>query len=144
MLYTWSVETERFEELARELAAQHPGLAAELAEVHEAAEHLRDLAHAMLEAFKRVARAADAEYLTQLEVGPVEPDEKHVDCIQFRVARGRWEFMCVVKAKKTVTLVGPFCRGKPEKPCSDHPLRGEQVERALEDLLAHLIRAASE
>ncbi len=48
------------------------------------------------------------------------------------------------KTKGEVTLVGPFRRGKPEKPCSDYPLRGAELGRALEDLLLRLIRAASE
>ncbi len=74
----------------------------------------------------------------------VEPDEKHVDCLQFRIARGRWEALCVVKAKGSVTLVGPFKRGKTEKPCSDQPLRGAAVESALEELVTRLIRVASE
>ncbi len=98
----------------------------------------------LVEAFKRAAHDSDAAYLANLEVGSVEPDEKHIDCIQFRVARGRCEIVCVGKAKGSVTLVGPFRRGKPEKPCADYPLRGPEVEQALEDLLVRLIQVASE
>ncbi len=138
------MDTERIEQLARELAARDAGLTPALQDVREAAEQLRGRALALVEAFKQVARDSGAPHLAHLEVGPVEPDEKHVDCIQFRVTRGRWEVVCVGKTKGDVTLVGPFRRGKPEKPCADYPLRGEEVERALEDLLLRLIRAASE
>lgn len=138
------MEMRRFEELARELAARDAGLAAALGKAREAAERLRSLAYERLEAFKAAAREADAEHLAQLAVGDVEPDEKHIDCIQFRVSRGRWELMCVAKADGKVTLVGPFRRGKPEKPCADHPLQGEEVEGAFEDLLVRLIRTASQ
>jgi hypothetical protein len=138
------MEMRRFEELARELAARDVGLAAPLGKAREAAERLRSLAYERLEVFKAAAREADAEHLAQLAVGDVEPDEKHIDCIQFRVSRGRWELVCVAKADSKVTLVGPFRRGKPEKPCADHPLQGEEVEDAFEDLLVRLIRTASQ
>ncbi len=136
--------TERLEQLARELAARDVGLTTTLQEVRETAEQLRGRAHALVEAFKQAARDSDAPHLAHLEVGPVGPDDRHVGCIQFRVARGRWEVVCVGKTKGEVTLVGPFRRGKPEKPCADYPLRGAEVERALEELLLRLIRAASE
>ncbi len=138
------MDTQRLEQLARELAARDAGLTAVLQDVREAAEQLRGRAHALVEAFKQAARDSDAPHLAHLDVGPVEPDEKHVDCIQFRVTRGRWQAVCVGKTKGEVTLVGPFQRGKPEKPCADYPLRGAEVERALEELLLRLIRAASE
>jgi len=144
MLYTRSMGTQRLEKLARELGARDPGLEATLADVRQAVEQLRGLVDTLAGAFKRTAREAGAAHLANLEVGPVEPDEKHIDCIQFRVARGRWEIVCVAKAKGNVTLVGPFRRGKPEKPCADHPLRGTETEQALEDLLVRLIEAASE
>ena len=149
MAYTSAMtdEPERFAELFRladELAARDAGLAEQLAGVGNPAERLNQVARAAVEAFRRAAVSRGAPHLTQILVSGVEPDEKHVDCLQFRVARGRWEALCVVKAKGSVTLVGPFKRGQPEKPCSDQPLRGPEVEAALERLVADLIRAASE
>ena len=147
MVYTARMQRERFEALAVELAERDRGLDQLLARVRDGALELRARAEAAMDAFRVKATAAGAEHLTQFELGPVEPDEKHVDCLQFRVSRGRWEIICVAKAaapEPKVTLVGPFRRGKPERPCSDHPLTGKGVERALEDLLLVLIREASE
>jgi hypothetical protein len=136
--------TERFQKLAEALAARDSDLAPRLAQAREAAERLNHVAQVAVGAFRDAALERGAEHLTRVEVGPVEPDEKHVDCLQFRVARGRWESLCVVKAEGRVTLVGPFKRGKPEKPCSDQAPRGEAVEGALEDLIVRLITSASE
>jgi hypothetical protein len=144
MLYTARVKIERFEKLAETLARRDEELGAGLEEAREAAERLRGLADAAVEGFRRAARARGAPHLAHLEVGGVEPDEKHVDCVQFGVRRGRWEALCVAKASGKVTLVGPFKRGKTEKPCLDVPLHGAQTESALDDLLLRLIEQASE
>jgi hypothetical protein len=136
--------TERLRKLAEELAARDAELAPRLAQAREAAERLNHVARVAVEDFRQTALERGAEHLTRIAVGPVEPDEKHVDCLQFRIARGRWEAICVVKAEGRVTLVGPFKRGKPEKPCADHALSGEAVEDGLEDLIAQLITSASE
>ena len=56
--------------------------------------------------------------LANLLLEPVDWDEKHVDCFQFRAARGRWEAVFVFKASGSATLVGPYKRGAPEKPCA--------------------------
>lgn len=137
----------RFRELAGELAARDAGLDAALGEVRTAASGLRARAAEAVETFRCAAIAHGAGHLAGIEVGPLEPDDKHVDCLQFRVARGRWQALCVAKARAEgpkVTLVGPFKRGKPEKPCRDFALRGPDVERGLDDLLERLIREASE
>jgi hypothetical protein len=148
MFYTSRMGSERFEKLAAELAERDAGLEVRLGEVREGAAELRALAHEAVESFRRAALAHGASHLAQIEVGPVEPDEKHVDCIQFRVTRGRWEVVCVAKAQADqgakVTLVGPFRRGKPERPCSDQPLHGEEVQTAIEELLVQLIQKASQ
>lgn len=149
MAYTSAMadQHERFAELLRladELAARDAGLAEQLATVRDATERLNGVARAAVDAFRIAAASSGAPHLTEISVSGVEPDEKHVDCLQFRVARGRWEAVCVAKAKGSVTLVGPFKRGKSEKPCSDQPLVGPEVEAALERLVADLIRAASE
>jgi hypothetical protein len=138
------VNPTRFLGLAAELAARDKELPAQLALASEAGERLRAVARSAVDAFRAEARRLGAEHLAHVEVGPLEPDEKHVDCLQLRIERGRWRALCVVKAAGTVTLVGPFKRGGPEKPCSAQPLVGEQVERAVEDLVESLIRAAAE
>ena len=64
-----------------------------LRDVRDAARDLRELAFEAVEAFRERAAEIGAPYLGNLEVSPVEPDEKHVDCVQFRVARGRLELL---------------------------------------------------
>jgi hypothetical protein len=134
----------RFEELAAALAARDRELPKQLDEARPAFEALRQHAADCVQAFVRAARANGAEHLTHICVDPVEPDDKYVDCLQFRVRRGYWEVVCVSRTSKaTVTLVGPFRRGKPERPCQDHPLLGDQAGPALEDLLLRLLREAA-
>lgn len=134
----------RFEELAAALAARDRALPKQLSETRPAFEGLRQRALAGVDAFVRAARANDAEHLTHICVDEVEIDDKHVDCLQFRVRRGDWQVVCVSRtAKGVVTLVGPFRRGKPERPCVDHPLVGEDAGAALDDLLLELLREAA-
>ena len=135
---------DRFEALARELAERDHELPAQLAATAAPAERLHAHARACVEAFRRAARSRGAEHLTGIRVGPLEPDDKHIDCLQFRIERGRWGAVCVAKAKGTVTLVGPFKRGQAERPCRDHPLASEAARDGLEDLLLALLRSASE
>ena len=75
----------------------------------------------------------------------MEPDEKHVDAVQFRIARGRHEVICVAIARGEgrMRVVGPFKRGKEEGPCAEAPLRGAEVETLLEERLAALVREAT-
>jgi len=97
-----------------------------------------------VDAFVRSARANGAEHLTHICVDDVQTDDRYVDCLQFGVTRGAWRIVCVARIQKgIVTLVGPFRRGKPERPCSDHPLLGDAAGPALEDLLLELLREAS-
>jgi hypothetical protein len=137
------MDENRFEALARELAQRDRAVAASLAEARAAAAELRRHAEHAVATFCAAARAQGAEHLTELHVGPVEPDEKHVDCWQFKVNRGRWEIVCVAKPRGAVTLVGPYRRGKPEHPCRDYPLPSEAAHAGLADLLLDLIRQAS-
>ncbi|MEE8314650.1 MAG: hypothetical protein V3R91_10025 [Myxococcota bacterium] len=138
------MSSERFEQLAVELAGQVPDLPRQLADLREPAEGLRELANASVQAFVRRAGELGAEHLTRLAVSPVVPDEKHVDCLQFTLSRGRWELVCVAIAKGEgkIRLVGPFKQGESETPCLDLPLRGSEVESALEDGIESLIRQA--
>jgi hypothetical protein len=138
------VPSPRFAELARELAQRDRDLPAGLDAAARGAEALRAHAEACVEVFRAAAIAEGARHLADLVVGPVAPDEKHVDCVSFGVARGRFQVVCVAKARGAVTLVGPFKRGKTEKPCSDYGLEGAEVRGALEDLLLRLIRVASD
>jgi hypothetical protein len=114
--------------------------------VRDATRELRELAFEAIEAFRERAAEIGAPYLGNLEVSPVEPDEKHVDSVQFRVTRGRTELLCIAIAKEPgkIRLVGPFKRGKQEGPCAEAPLRGSEVEKALEDRIEQLVREASE
>ena len=145
MKYTDPMDTQRFRKLADELASRDPGLTLRLRDVRDAARELRELAFEAIEAFRERAAEIGAPYLGNLEVSPVEPDEKHVDCVQFRVARGRIELLCIAIAEGPgkVRLVGPFKRGKPEGPCEDAPLRGPAVVKALEDRIEQLVREAA-
>lgn len=134
----------RFTALARELAERDRELPVQLADAAQHAERLRAHATACVSAFCSAARADGAAHLTDVRVGPVEPDEKHVDCCQFRMERGRWAAVCVAKAKGVATLVGPFQRGKSEGPCRDVAFDAADAYEALEDLLLALLREASE
>jgi hypothetical protein len=138
------MSSEPFECLASELAARDRGLADQLSAARDHLGELQRRAEAAVSSFSATARREGAPHLAELWVGPVEPDEKHVACLQFKVQRGRWEIVCVAHADcSRVTLVGPYRRGKPEKPCADHPLPSPDAEKALADLLLHLIREAS-
>ena len=145
MKYNPTVDTLRFKRLADELAARDPGLALRLRDVRDAARGLRELAFVSVEAFRERAAEIGAPYLGNLEVSEVEPDEKHVDCVQFSVRRGRLEVLCIGIAREPakVRLVGPFKRGKEEGPCADAPLRGAEVEKALADRIEQLMREAA-
>jgi hypothetical protein len=145
MKYTAPMDLQRFRKLAEELASRDPGLTVRLRDVRDAARDLRELAFEAIEAFRERAAEIGAPYLGNLEVSPVEPDDKHVDCVQFRVSRGRMELICVAIAQEPgkMRLVGPFKRGKQEGPCMDAPLRGPEVVKALEERIEQLVREAA-
>ena len=140
------MRSERFEALAAELAAEQPELAKWIDAVRGPTESLRDRTAAAVEAFVARARELGAAQLTDVRVSAVEPDLKHVDCLQFSVERGRHVLLCVAIANSEggkVRLVGPFRRGKVEGPCSDHSLSGAELDGALETRLLDLLREAS-
>ena len=99
MKYTASMDRERFRKLAEDLAQRDSGLAERIRAVQDAARLLRDQAFQVVEAFRERARELGAPYLGNLEVSAVEPDEKHVDGVQFRVSRGRFELLCIAIAQ---------------------------------------------
>jgi hypothetical protein len=133
----------RFEELAAELCARDRDLAVALRHAREHLGALREQARTQVAAFVAAVHREGSHHLADLAVGPLEPDEKHVDCLQFKVRRGRWEIVAVAKPKGTVTLVGPYRLGKPERPCRDHTLPSEEAQGGLAELLLALIREAS-
>ena len=135
--------TARFEQLAVALADRDRDVSKSLGALRPAFEALRAGALGWVESFVRAAREHGSAHLTDVGVGPVEPDEKHVDCLQFKVARGCWELICVGKLRGVVTVVGPYRRGKPEKPCAEFPLPSAEAEAGLEDRLLALLREAS-
>ena len=139
------MDAQRFRKLADELAERDPTLAARLRAAREAARLLRDAAFEAVEAFRQRASELGAGYLGNIEVSGVEPDEKHVDAVQFRITRGRLEVICVAVARGEgkMRVVGPFKRGKEEGPCAEAPLRGAEVESLLEERLAALVREAT-
>ncbi len=129
--------------LARELAERDRDLPGSLAEARAAGERLRARAVQAVEAFRDEACERGVEHLAHIEVGAVEPDEKHVDAVQLRVRRGRWEIVCVAKASGQITLVGPYRRYKAETPCRDVPFDGPELETGFDELLLKLLREAS-
>jgi hypothetical protein len=140
------MDTARFEALAEDLARQHGDLPRWLADARGAAEELRSQAQACIESFVSRARALGAEQLVDVTVSPVRPDQKHVDCVQFSVERGRSVLLCVAIGNAEggkMRLVGPFKQGKTEGPCGDYPLRGAELERGFEVRLLDLLRQAS-
>ena len=137
------MSTVRFQQLARSLAARDRDLPDALASVRPCVERLRAHAHGVVEAFADAARSVGAVHLTDVTVGPVITDAKHVDCLSFAVVRGRWEALCVAKPCGTARLVGPFRRGKAEGPCADYALADDAARAPLEEMLLALLTEAS-
>jgi hypothetical protein len=136
----------KFESLAEDLARQQGELPRWLQAARAGAEELRRQAQQCVDAFVRRANALGAAQLGSVSVSAVVPDEKHVDCVQFSVERGRSALLCVAIANAEggkVRLVGPFKRGRAEGPCGDYPLQGPEVEAGLEERLLDLLRQAS-
>lgn len=134
----------RFQHLARELAKRDSDVAEGLEKARAAAQALQVHALACVDCFSSEVRTAGAEHLANLSVGPVGWDEKHVDCFEFRVSRGRLECVFVFKASGAATFVGPFKRGGPERPCASYPFGTAEAQAGVEDRLLALIRQASE
>jgi hypothetical protein len=136
----------KFEALAEDLARLQGDLPRWLANARTGAEELRSQAQRCIDAFLRRARALGAEQLGSVSVSAVMPDEKHVNCVQFSIERGRSALLCVAIANAEggkIRLVGPFKRGRTEGPCGDYPLCGREVEAGLEQRMLDLLRQAS-
>jgi hypothetical protein len=143
---TRPMDTAKFEVLAEDLARQHGDLPRWLASARSAAEDLRAQAQACIDAFLARARTLGAEQLGGVRVSPVGYDQKHVDCVQFSIERGRNLLLCVAIANAQggkMRLVGPFKQGKAEGPCGDFPLRGPELEQGLELRMLDLLRQSA-
>jgi hypothetical protein len=145
MKYTARMDAQRFRKLAEELAAREPDLPQRLGRAREAAAQLRAAAAGAVEAFRARAAELGAPHLGNIAVSPLEPDEKHVDALQFRISRGQLELLCVAIARGEgkMRVVGPFKRGKQEGPCAEADLAGPEIESLLEERLAALVREAA-
>jgi len=139
------MDAQRFRKLAEELAVLDPDLAKRLRRAREAASALRESAAEALAEFRSRAAEVGAPYLANIEVSPVEPDEKHVDAVQFKITRGRLELLCVAIARGEgkMRVVGPFKRGKDEGPCAEAALAGPEIESLLEERIEALVREAA-
>ena len=140
------MDAKRFEDLAEKLAALDPGLSERLERARAGAERLRARLAGATDAFARRARALGADQLTSLSVSPVGPDQKHTDCLQFSLERGRWALICVALAEGEplrARIVGPFRRGQSEGPCADFPLESPEAEAELERRALELIQRAA-
>jgi hypothetical protein len=145
MKYTPPMDSQRFRELAEELAARDPELTQRLAHAEAAAVALRDRVSDAVEAFRKRAAELGAGQLRDVRVSPVEPDEKHADAVRFRVTRGRLELLCVAVASGPgkFKLVGPFQQGKQEGPCAQAQFSGPELESLVEERLVALLREAA-
>jgi len=131
--------TKRIRQLAESLAVRDRNVGQTLVKIRESFDALRRRAELSVEAFRSTVCELGAEHLSHVAIGPVEPDEKHVDCLQFKVQRGRWEIVCVAKPRGTVVFVGPYRAGKPERPCQEHLLPSPEADAGLDDLLLDLL-----
>lgn len=135
--------TRRIEQLAEALARRDRDLGPRIARVAEELGALQARAEQSVAAFRHTVARRGAGHLAHVQVDAIVPDEKHVDCMQFKVRRGRWEIACVGRPRGTLLLVGPYRTGKPERPCQEHPLPSDGAEAALDDLLLQLLCEAS-
>jgi hypothetical protein len=139
------MSNDRFARLAEELAAGDPEVPVRLESIRGPVERLRQAAAHAVDAFVARAQELGASHLAHVDVSEVLPDEKHVDCLSFRVRRGRFELLCiaVAGASPKIRTVGPFRRGKTEGPCADYDLAAPQIEGELADRIEELLREAA-
>ena len=132
---------DRFERLGRTLGAREAEHARTLEEARSCAETLRAAVASVLEDFHRAAHAAGSPHL-MIGLGDIRIDDKHVRAVEFELFRGRHRAIVTSKSRGEVTLVGPFHKGKAEKPCRTFPsdtsrelcdALGEFLEKFLEE-----------
>lgn len=135
---------ERLAAAGRALGAREAPHRAALDEASARCRALHGRVRAALEAFAAAAAAAGAPHLA-LTVSEPRLDDKHVRASEFQVGRGRHVGIVVVKAKREVTLVGPFRAGQQEGPCRslsfDAP--AAELDAALAEFLERLVEEAA-
>ena len=134
---------DRMEELGRTLGAREAGHTPAIGVARAKAESLRESVCDAFGRFHAAAEKAGSPHL-QIDVGPVQLDEKHVRSIEFDVTRGRYRTVITVKSRGEVTLVGPFRRGGTEGPCRTFPIDADaEIEAALGDVLERFLEEAT-
>lgn len=110
------------------------------ARCHELHARVRDA----LDAFHAAAAAAGAPHLV-LQVSAPRLDDKHVRACEFEIRRGRHVGLVIAKAKRELTLVGPFRAGSPEGPCLSFSFDApaSELEAALAGFLERLVEEAA-
>jgi hypothetical protein len=134
---------DRFERLGRTLGEREAEHARKLEEARARVETLRAVVASALDDFHRAAHAAGSP---QLEIGlsDVRIDDKHVRAVEFELSRGRQRAVVTAKSRGEVTLVGPFCKGKAERPCRSFPFDARQeLYEALGDFLEKFLEEAA-
>jgi len=134
---------DRFERLGRALGAREAEHARTLEEARSCAETLRAAVASVLEDFHRAAHAAGSPHL-MIGLGDIRIDDKHVRAVEFELFRGRHRAIVTSKSRGEVTLVGPFHKGKAEKPCRSFPFDAlQELREALGDFLEQFLEEAA-
>jgi hypothetical protein len=135
---------ERLAAAGRALGAREAPHGAALEEARARCHALHARVCAALAAFHAEAAAAGAPHLA-LAVSPPRLDEKHVRAWEFEVRRGRHAGIVVAKAKRELTLVGPFRTGKAEGPCCSVSFDApeDELDAALAGFLERLVEEAA-
>jgi hypothetical protein len=134
---------DRFERLGRTLGEREAEHARKLEEARSCAEKLRSTVASALEDFHRAARDAGSPHLA-IGLSDIRIDDKHVRAVEFELFRGRHRAIVTSKSRGEVTLVGPFRKGKTEKPCRTFPSDARQELRdALGEFLEKFLEEAA-
>jgi hypothetical protein len=128
----------------RALGAREAPHRAALDEAGARCRSLHARACAALDAFSAAATAAGAPQLA-LTISAPRLDDKRVRAWQFQLGRGRHVGIVVVKAKREITLVGPFHAGKQEGPCRSLPFDApvDELDAALAEFLERVAEEAA-
>ena len=134
---------DRFERLGRTLGEREAEHARKIEEARACVEKLRVTVASALEDFHCAARAAGSLHL-EIGLSDVRIDDKHVRAVEFELSRGRHRAIVTAKSRGELTLVGPFRKGKAEKPCRSFPFGAHQeLHDALGDLLERFLEEAA-
>lgn len=134
---------DRFERLGRTLGEREAEHAPMREEARACVEKLRATVASALEDFHRAARAAGCSHL-EIGLSDVHIDDKHVRAVEFELFRGRHRAIVTAKSRGEVTLVGPFHKGKAEKPCRSFPFDAlQELREVLGDFLEQFLEEAA-